>query len=212
MGEKEIPQPDSLAPVAVKGADIEVEAAAMNRGRSRTIAFFATALIVVGVGTGWLMSGLDETRTLAAAGQTLSEIDRTGFDRFWGCALKGVDVRSLDTEADLIYQVQIRSTNGGIRYARQVNQRCLETLDEVETLLNSVNAPPDLEPRVQNMIKSVTALRGAWKRYIGFMTRSSGEYDLEAARPHLTSIGQGWSGFKSEYQKAKQSLRESAGL
>ncbi len=201
-------RPDSLAPVAIEGPGIDEEAALMNRGKGKMVMVFAAALMLVGAASVWLMSGVDETRAYGEASAALTDIDKTGFDRFWGCVLEGVDLRNLESRADLAYQLKMRSAEGGIRYARKINRQCMEALDETQTRMDQLSVPEDLQAQTHAMEEALTDLRGAWSKYIAYMTGSDLKYDESEARPHLDHIADGWYRFKQGHARANKLVRE----
>lgn len=201
-------RPDSLAPIALEGSGIDEEAAAMNKGKGKMILAVVAVLALGGVASVWLMSGVDETRAYGDAGAALKQIEKTGFDRFWGCALEGVDLRNLESRADLVYQVQTRSAQGGIRYARKVNIQCLEALDETRSSIELLSVPAELEPQARTMKEALAGLHGAWQKYIEYITSSSSKFDEAEARPHLNRIAEGWYQFRQGHKEATRLIRE----
>jgi hypothetical protein len=208
MGElKDERRPDSLTPIALEAESIDQTVESMNRsGRWKLIAALAVLAVVVG-GSGIWLRGIDQTGNYREAGKAVNSIKKTEFDRFWGCALPGVDLREMKSNADLLARIRDRSRASGVAYARQIRDRCLDILASAETRLDPNAFPADIGGFVIDMKGSVTKMREAWKEYVAYLTNPSTEFDEARASSFEGRIASGWYGFRKGHSELNSFLR-----
>jgi hypothetical protein len=208
MGElREERQSDSLTPVAVETGNIDQELAAMNgSNRGRLMAFLAVLLVAVGASGIWL-SGIDRVGNYREAGKALNGLKRSEFDKFWNCALQGVDLREIKSNTDLVGRIQERSRANPVTYARQIRDRCLETLVGIEAKLDAGLFPTDLGEPVIGMKNALVSMRTAWNEYVAYLTNSSSEFDEYRAKLYENRIAEGWYGFSKVHGEINRLLR-----
>ncbi len=200
-------RPDSLAPVTIPEASVDEEAAAMNKGKSRTIIAAVVVAAICFIGAGVFLQNADEKSAFREAGQTLNGIKKRQFNRFWGCALEGVNLSDVRSNADLVAKIEIRSSAGRTRYGRMVRNRCVDILGEIASALDVLQVPSELKPQVEGMKKATTQLRDGWREYLTYITDPELNYDETRARRYLDKIALGWYGFSKDHAKLNKELK-----
>jgi hypothetical protein len=209
---KENSSQDSLTPVTVQDVSIDIsldkEAAAMNKGKGRMIISSIVVLAVIFVGAGMFLKRADEDAAYRDAGQTINALKKRQFDRFWGCALEGVDLRDINSNADLTAKIESRRSAGALRYGKLVKDRCLEILDEIATNLDVIQVPRDLKTQISGMKKAMNQLRDGWREYLSVIMDQDHPYDEVKAHPYLEKIALGWYGFAKEHSGLNKVLEK----
>jgi hypothetical protein len=208
MGElRDEQQSDSLTPVAIETRNVGQELTAMNRGnRVKLIAVLAGLLLASGASGLWL-SGIDRVGSYREAGKALNGLKLSEFDKFWNCALQGVDMREIESNADLVGRIQERSRANSVMYGRQIRDRCLETLVGIEAKLDISLFPTDLGEPVIGMKNSLVSMRTAWNEYVAYLTNSDSEFDELRAKLYENRIAEGWYGFSKAHGEINRLLR-----
>jgi len=200
-------RPDSLAPVAVPEASVDEEAAAMNKGKGRTIISLVVVVTISIVGAGMFLQSADKKSAFREAGQTINGLKKRQFNRFWGCALEGVNLSDIRSNADLVAKIEIRSTADRTRYGRLIRNRCIDILDGVTAELNGLHVPDELKPRIEGLKKATSQLRDGWREYVTYITDPDLSYDETKARRYLNKIALGWYGFSKDHAKLNKTLQ-----
>jgi hypothetical protein len=210
MGElKEEQRPDSLSPITVETGGIDEEVTAMNKGNRGKMIAVLVGLLLIGSGSVLGLNVMDRTSGYRDAGKALSSVKKTGFDGFWTCALPGVDLREIKSNADLVGRIQIqeRGKAGALVYARQVRDRCIDTLLGIETKLDAKLFPSDLGRHINAMKAATSKMREAWQEYITYLTNSGSDFDEAKSTFYETRIAEGWYGFLKGYVELNGALR-----
>jgi hypothetical protein len=200
-------RPDSLTPIAVKTGAIDQELAAMNRGnRGKLIAVLAV-LVLAGGASGFWLKSIDRVGSYREAGKTLNGLKLSEFDKFWNCALQGVDLREVNSNAALVGRIQEKSRTNGVMYARQIRDRCLETLVGIEAKLDAGLFPTDLGEPVVGMKNALVSMRTAWNEYVAYLTNTDSEFDENRANLYENRIAEGWYGFGKAHGEINRRIR-----
>jgi hypothetical protein len=204
---KEETRPDSLAPVTIPEVSVDEEAAAMNKGKRKTIIALVVVVAISFVGAGMFLQNADKKSAFREAGQTLNSLKKRQFNRFWGCALEGVNLSDIRSNADLVAKIELRSSVGRTRYGRMVRERCVDILEEVATALDVLQVPSELKPEVEGLKKATSQLRDGWREYLSYITDPDLSYDETKARRYLDKIALGWYGFSKDHAKLNKMLQ-----
>lgn len=200
-------RPDSLAPVTVPETSVDEEAAAMNKGKGKTIFAIVVVAAISFVGAGMFLKSADEKDAFREAGQTLNGIKKRQFDRFWGCTLQGVNLSDIKSNADLVAKIEIRSSVGRAQYGRMVRGRCLDILEGIAATTDVLQVPGELKPQVDGMKKATTQLRDGWREYLAYITDPDLNYDETLARRHINKIALGWYDYSKAHAKLNKTLK-----
>ena len=199
---------DSLTPIAIEKEGIDLDVAAMNKGNKGRIVMFVAVFLLAAGGSAALLSRMDEKGNYSEAGKAVNSIKKTEFDRFWGCALTGVDLREIKSNADLMARIQERSRANSILYARQMRDRCLDILLSAESRLEPSLFPSDLQGLVKDMKVATIKMREAWNQYITYLTNPSTEFDEAKATAFEQNIASGWYAFLKGHADVNGILRK----
>lgn len=185
--------------------------AAMKKGKGRMIAGMTAAVVVALAALAWFTLGGEEKRLYSDLGKKINGLESKHFDGFWGCAFRGFDLAKLENNEVLQAQIELRSQQGGRRYAQHVRDDCLPKLAELQPELDGLMPPEPIQPSVQRMADAVGELRSAWSNYIGYLDQKELEYDSAEAKPYITKIARGWYEFRKAHAELNEILREKLG-
>jgi hypothetical protein len=188
----------------------DVDAAALHKGRGRMLAAMIVAGLVALVGLAVYMSSGDEEK-YSTFGKNINRIDDRYFDGFWGCALRGKKLADLKSDQDLRNELHRRAENGGQRYGAHLREECMGALGELESRLNALIPPDDLQPEVRDLVDAVERLRSAMSDYIGYLDRLEGAYDRDAATQLMTPIARAWYDYRKTHSAINTKLGEKLG-
>lgn len=197
--------PDEMA--ALKGTIADAEAA-MRKGKRGMLVGMIGAVVVVVVGFVLFVGSSDEKRVAGEIGKQVNGIKQRHFDRFWGCALQGTNLKNVRSNADLESQINVRATEKGQLYATYVREKCLELLDEVAPQLDTLIVPEDLTQDIATLRESVGKLRNAWDGFVRYLGNPDVEYAPEDAKRHVDGIARGWFEFKKAHGSVNKKLKE----
>ena len=184
--------PGARAAAPQLSRSIADEEAAMKSGKGRMLIAMIGTVAVVVIGAVLLLRQDKGQQEYSEAGKTVNGAGIKGnFDKFWGCALSNVDLRDLKTAEALISQIDMRGSNGKARYAKYVNATCIRKLSEMQTKLDVLTVPSELQTDVTGMKDAASQLRGAWSSYLVFLTDSKDDYSEENARGKLKEVARG---------------------
>ncbi len=209
MSEQEQQQrPDTLAPTSVAEVSLDDEAASMNKGKGRTIVAFVLGLGLLIGGVGFLLKDADASREYRETGQALNGIKKQQFDRFWGCALRGTNLKDIKSNADLVAQMQRRTEAAGRTFAVLVRDNCMDALNKTEADLDVLLVPGELQSYVTAMRDGASQVREGWGDLIAYLINPNLEYEQASARKYWNKIAKGWYGFRKGHSELNRSLRE----
>ncbi len=180
----------------------------MNKGKGRSIVAFVLGLGLLAGGVGFLLKDADAMREYRETGQALNGIKKQEFDRFWGCALRGANLRDIKSNADLVAQMQRRTEAAGRTFAAQVRDNCMDALNKTEADLDVLLVPGDLQSYVGAMKEGASQVRAGWGDLIAYLLNPNLEYDQASARKHWNKVAKGWYGFRKGHSDLNRLLRE----
>jgi hypothetical protein len=196
--------PDELA--ALKGSIEEAEAA-MHKGRGKMLVGMIGAVVALLVGVVLLVGSGDDARVAGEIGKAINGIKQRQFDRFWGCALQGTNLKNVRSNAELASQIDVRSMEKGEAYAAYVRGKCLDMLDEIAPQLDTLIVPDDLKADVAALREAVGDLRSAWNGFITYLGNPDTEYASEDAKRYIDEIARGWFDFKKAHGAINATLK-----
>ncbi len=206
-GMEELPGVGGGAPQV--GGTLADEEAAMKSGKGRMLIAIIGTCVVVVVGAVLLLVQGESHEEFREAGKLVNGAGIKGnFDKFWGCALRNVDLRDLKNAEDLISQINMRGADGRARYAKYVEASCIEKLSDMQTKLDVLTVPQELQTNATGMKDAASQLRGAWSGYLVYLTDSKDSYDDGEARDKLKEVARGWYEFKKAHASLNNTLKE----
>jgi hypothetical protein len=189
-------------------ASIAAEEAAMHQGRGRMLLGIAVVIIAVIVGAVFLLmedAGSEQYREL---GKTVNGMKLEFFDGFWGCALQRVNLNDLNSAEKLVAQIEMRGADQPRPYAKHVRDNCQDKLDEMQTKLDVLTGPAELQADIAGMTDGIAKLRSSWSSYISYLDDPKLDYDAGAARSKIKEIARGWYDFKKAHAEINKKLKE----
>lgn len=191
------------------GGSMADEEAAMKSGKGRMMVAIIGTVVVVVVGAILLLMQDKGKEEYSQAGKTVNGAGIKGnFDSFWGCALRGVNLRDLDTAEDLISKIDMFGSDGKARYGKYVGGTCLQKLSDLQTKLDVLTVPQELQTDATAMKDATSQLRSAWSSYLDYLTTSKENYDAGEARNRIKQVARGWYDFKKAHSAFNQKLKE----
>jgi hypothetical protein len=187
-----------------QGPTLSEQEAAMRKGRMPMLVGMVGVVVIILVGSFVLLREDDEKLAYSEIGKTINGIKQEFFDGFWGCALKGVNLRDIKSNDALIAQINRRGAKAASVYARLLRQNCTDKLEEMQTKLEVLIAPEGVTKEVKEMTEATSKLRSAWSGFISYMDDPKTKYDEATARPKIIEITRGWY----EYKKAHTSFNK----
>lgn len=191
------------------GPSLEAEEKAMRKGKGRMLAGMIVAgLVAVSLLVVFMASG-GENEAYSNFGQNINRVKGT-FDQFWGCSLRGVNLRDITDNAALQAQIERRAQQGGARYAAQVREQCIEQLGTLRPELDALIPPEDMQADVNALAEASSQLRSAWVNFIAYLETDEG-YDPETAHEPITNIARAWYDWKRIHSQINANVREKLG-
>lgn len=196
-------QDESAPPIAF--ADAET---AMRKGRGGSL-FLLAALGLALIGALALFVGRDDqARVYGEIGKGINGLKRTSFDQFWGCALQGVNVNDIKSNAELVTQLGGRAEERGRAYGRHLRDQCLKKLEPVDPQLERLIVPQDLAADVAALKQANNQLRTSVSAFATYLDDPDLDYDVEKAEPQLQQIARAWY----EYSRAHADVNKGVKL
>jgi hypothetical protein len=193
------------------GPSLEDEEKAMQSGKWRMVVGMIVAVVAAIALLGWFLTQGGDTDTYRTFGQNVNGARQAHFDQFYGCALRGVDLRNLNKTQDLVDQIHRRAQQGQKRYAGLVNEQCMPKLVELKPTLDALIAPEDMREQLRSLSSAAAAVRDSWAAYIAYVNGLPPEepYDPESegAQEHVTKIAKGWFDYRSAHKAINDALR-----
>lgn len=181
-----------------RGPTLSEQEAEMRKGRGPMLVGMISIVVVVIVGSFFLLREDDEKYAYSEIGKTVNGIKKEFFDGFWGCVLKGVNLRDIKSNDALVAQINRRAVQATAGFVQLLRQDCIDKLEKMQTKLEVLIPPEGVTKEVKAMTEATSKLRSAWSAFISYMDDPKIEYDEAVARPKIVEITRGWY----EYKKA----------
>jgi hypothetical protein len=161
----------------------------------------------LGLGGVWrLLSGGDDARVYGELGRKINGLRQAHFDQFWTCALSGQDLHDLNSNTELMSQLDGRAAQGGKAYAVHLRDACLGSLNEIEPTLESLIIPDDLKPDIEALKTATGKLRSSCSAFVSYLD-SPQTYDSQSAKPHLEAIARAWFDYRQSQAALNKTVR-----
>lgn len=187
-----------------QGPTLSEQEAEMRKGRGPMLAAMVGIVVIIVVGSFFLLREDDEKYAYGEIGKTINGIKLEYFDGFWGCALKGVNLRDIKSNDALVAQINMRASQASSTYARLLRQNCIDKFEEMQSKLEVLIPPEGVTREVKEMTQAASKLRSAWSAFVSYLDDPKTEYDDAVARPKIIEIARGWY----EYKKAHTALNK----
>lgn len=178
-----------------------------RRGRGRTLfaMFAAAATAVFGL---WLwLSYDDEARVYGELGRKLNGMRQTQFDMFWQCVLEDVDLSSLRSNTELLHWLRISVDDGGAEYGAHLREMCVGTLDAMESSLDSLIAPADLERDIATLKAATSTMQRQFRALTACLAKGKQACSADDVEPELQAIARGWFDFQTAHASVNETIR-----
>lgn len=187
---------------------LQDEGAAMKKGKGAPLVLLGLFFVVLLGGLFFLMGGDDDRRVYTELGRKINHVKLEGFDRFWGCALHGENLKEIKSNTQLSYQVMRRASELGQAYGVHLRDECLESLDEIEPELEVLIVhDAELKADVSKMSESSTELRGSLKALVAYLDNPELEFDEDIAEGHVKKITRAWYDFRKAWGDANKLIK-----
>jgi hypothetical protein len=190
-----------------QGPTLSEDEAAMRKGRGRMIVGMVSIVVVIIVGSFLLLREDDEKYAYGEIGKTVNGIKNEYFDGFWGCALKGVNLRDIKSNDALVAQIDRRATQAAVAFVRVLRQDCIDKLEKMQTKLEVLIPPEGVTKEVKEMTEATSKLRSAWSAFISYMDDPKSDYDEATARPKIIEITRGWYDYKKAHTSFNKAIK-----
>jgi hypothetical protein len=180
----------------------------MHKGRAGSLLMLAGVGVVALAGLGLLVGGEDQARVYGEIGKQVNGLKHATFDQFWACALSGENVTDIRSNAELVTQVSGRGHERGRAFGVHVRDACLPKLEAIGPKLDTLIAPPDLQPDIAAMKKANADLRSAFSDYATYLDNPELDYDDAAAKPSVDAISRAWFDFVKAHGALNKTLKE----
>ncbi|MDD9942567.1 MAG: hypothetical protein OXU20_16120 [Myxococcales bacterium] len=190
------------------GGTLADQEAAMKKGKGRSLVLFvAFGALLVGL-LFFLMGGGDERRVYSELGRKINRVKLEGFDRFWGCALKGEDLRTIKSNTDLTYHLMGRAARVGRPYAQHLRDSCLPLLADIEPELDVLIVhDAELKADVSRMSEATGDLRSALGGLVSYLDKDELEFEEAMAQGHIKKIARAWYEFRKASSHANKLIK-----
>mgnify|MGYP003542088920 CR=1 FL=1 len=79
-------------------------------------------------------------------------------------------------------------------------------LENLESGVTGLTAPPDMTRRLENLSSSVTDYKHSWLTYQSYLQDQNQPYDYVNAAPLIERITIAWEGYQAAHRQAKEAL------
>lgn len=197
----------SLSPVEVEGPTFDLEAAAFNKGNGAKLVGLTVACAAL-IGVSVLALGdLDSRHAFVEAGTVMNKLHKSGYERYWNCALIGMNQSLIESGEELEAQIDKRATHFGHSYGTLL-RKCGSSLDSLERDLDTLPAPKSLREPIQEMRAAVSATRHASQDMIELVEREGANYRTENASPQLLKMARAWEKYRESHILFRNAIRE----
>jgi hypothetical protein len=197
----------SLSPIEVEGVSFDMEAAAMHKGNGKKlIALTLGCAAVIGVSV-LALGDLDNRQAFLDAGTRMNSLNEVGYERFWNCALIGMNQAQIKDAGELESQLHKRAQHYGRSYATLM-KKCGSSLDSLERDLDTMQAPKPIKPQLRAMKDAVTSTRHGLQDLIGHVESRGSKYEGEGGERYTGKLAIGWQQYRVNHQAFRDALRE----
>jgi hypothetical protein len=180
--------------------------AGFKRGRGGMLLGLLLAALLALAGVWHLLSGGDNARVYGELGRKINGLRQAHFDQFWSCALSGKNLHELNSNTELMSQLDGRAADGGKAYASYLRDKCMGALTEIEPSLETLFVPDDLKVDVDAMKSATGELRSSCSSFIAYVDAAQ-PYETDAAKPHLEAIAKAWFNFQKSHASLNKTLK-----
>jgi len=197
----------SLSPIEIEGAAFDTEAAAMHKGNGKKlIALTLSCAAVIGVSV-LALGDLDNRQAFLDAGTRMNALNEVGYERFWNCALIGMNQAQIKNADELEAQLHKRAQHYGMSYATLM-KKCGSSLDSMERDLDVIKAPKPIQPQLRGMKEAVAATRHGLQGLIADMESHGATYDGTGGERYTAKLAVAWQQYHVSHQAFREALRE----
>jgi hypothetical protein len=195
-----------MATAQQEAGPVAEDEAGFKRGRGTMLWALLLAAVVGLFGVWHLLSGGDDERVYGELGRKINGLRQAHFDQFWACALSGQNLHDLNSNTELMSQLDGRAAQGGKTYAVYLRDECLGKLTEIEPTLESLIIPDDLKPDVEALKTATGQLRSSCSAFVSYLD-SPNPYDSDSAKPHLQAIAKAWFDYRQSQAALNKTLK-----
>jgi hypothetical protein len=197
----------SLSPVEVEAPSLALEAAALHKGNGmKLVGLTVGCALVIGVSV-IALGDLDNRHTFVEAGTRMNALHEVGYERFWNCALIGMNQVQIQNADELETQLHRRAYHYGTNYAGLL-RKCGQSLDSLERDLDLMRAPEPLKPQLAAMKEAVAATRHGLRELIDYVDVRGGHYDSELGQRYTSRLAIAWQQYRTNHAAFRETLRE----
>jgi hypothetical protein len=197
----------SLSPIEIEGASFDMEAAAMHKGNGKKlVALTLSCAAVIGVSV-LALGDLDNRQGFLDAGTRMNSLNEVGYERFWNCALIGMNQAQIKNAEELESQLHKRAEHYGMSYATLM-KKCGSSLDSLERDLDIMQAPKPIQAQVHGMKDAVTTTRRGLQDLINHVERYGSKYGDEGGERYTGKLAIGWQQYRVSHQAFREAIRE----
>lgn len=197
----------SLSPTEVEAPSFDLEAAALHKGNGmKLVGLTVGCAVVIGVSV-IALGDLDNSHAFVDAGTRMNTLHEVGYERFWNCALIGMNQVQVANADELETQLHRRAYHYGTNYAGLM-KKCGQSLDSLERDLDLMQVPEPLKPQVRAMKEAVAATRHSLKDLVDYVGLHGGRYDSESGERYTSKLALAWQQYRTNHATFRQTLRE----
>lgn len=197
----------SLSPVEVEPASFEFEAAGMRKGNgAKLVALTVACAAVIGVSV-LALGDLDSREAFVEAGTRMNKLNKSGYERFWNCALIGMNQSQIESGEQVKVEIDKRARHFGRSYATLM-RKCGTSLDALERDLDTMKTPKTLQQPVHAMRTAVEATRKATSGLIEHVESQGANYTTESGDPYVHKLAQAWEKYRESHLLFRNAIRE----
>jgi hypothetical protein len=197
----------SLSPIEVEGVSFDMEAAAMHKGNGKKlVALTLGCAAVIGVSV-LALGDLDNRQAFLDTGTRMNTLNEVGYERFWNCALIGMNQAQVKNADELEAQLHKRAQHYGKSYATLM-KKCGSSLDSLERDLDVMQPPKPIRSQVRGMKDAVAATRHGLQDLIGYVEANGANYDDAGGERYTGKLALAWQQYRVNHQAFRDALRE----
>ena len=197
--------PHSLAPISLEGTSVDDEVAMIKRGRGIRLVLTLAVVVAGAFGGQRLLRSMDEHTAYASAASQLENVDSQQSEAYLHCALPNLQRSQVESASALHSAIEIATEHMDKGYGRVLAQ-CAPLLDQLETSVTTLNAPPDMTRRLASLSSAVTDYKHGWNAYQSYLQDRSQPYDYLKAAPLIERITIAWERYQAAHRQAKEAL------
>jgi hypothetical protein len=197
--------PHSLAPISLETTSVDDEVAMIKKGRGQRLALTLVVVAAGVLGGQRLLRSMDEHAAYATAAAQLEAVDSQQGDAYLRCALPNLQRSQIESASALHSAIEIATEHMDKSYGRVLAQ-CAPLLDQLESSVAQLTAPPDMTRRLQRLSSAVTDYKSSWTAYQSYLQDRNQHYDYVQAAPLIERITIAWEGYQAAHRQAKEAL------